>query len=77
MDGTNHGESCKECNVKACKCQHHKLVPLSLMVVGFVLLLESLGIFNINVGNVIIGLFIVVIGGSMLGSRTCGCCDKS
>ena len=73
MDQNNMGSSMGD--GKVCKCVHHKVVPWMIILIGLVVLL---GAFNILTGMwqmILVGLFLVVIGGTKLNSHKCGCCN--
>jgi len=67
MGGMNGGKN-------VCKCHHHKVVPVSIILIGIVFLLGTIGVLTMWAVNVIWPILLIVIGGTKLGSRMCKCC---
>lgn len=57
---------------KMCGCPHHKVVPLSIMLIGVVFL--PLHVLSPMAVSVIWPILLVIIGGTKLGSSGCKCC---
>jgi hypothetical protein len=57
-----------------CKCYHHKVIPVSIILIGVAFLLETLGILTDFALNMIWPVLLIVIGGTKLGARVCKCC---
>ena len=63
---------------KVCNCNHHKVVPICIMLIGLNVILATLGLYNKYpmAASLVIGVLLIAIGGTQLGSKKCGCCDK-
>ena len=58
-----------------CPCPHHKVVPAAILIIGLAYLLESLGLgVTSMLRDIVLGLGLVVIGGTKLGENKCTCC---
>lgn len=60
-----------------CGCNHHKIVPLAIILIGLDIVLQTLGIIGGMWPMLVIGILLIVIGTVRLGSRKCKCCVKS
>ena len=63
---------------KVCNCHHHKVVPICIMLIGLNVILATLGVYNKSpmIASLVIGALLIVIGGTRLASRKCGCSNK-
>jgi len=54
---------------KMCKCPHHKMWPLLIILVGLTFLLEAFGVFSSMAVNVIWPILLIIFG----FSKMCKC----
>lgn len=60
---------------KICNCSHHKVIPWSIILIGVVLILNAIpGVLTPMWTGILVGVLLVIIGGTKLGSRKCKCC---
>ena len=69
MDGQNN-----EMHGMTCKCPHHKMIPLSILLIGVVFLLNAFGMLSMNVVSIIWPILVIVIGGTKMAGNSCKCC---
>lgn len=66
-----------EMSGKVCKCSHHKVMPIALILIGLIVLLGNLGWLGAN-GATIVGIvwpiLLIIAAGTKLGG--CKCCAK-
>jgi hypothetical protein len=55
-----------------CKCSHHKVVPVSIALIGLTFLLGQLGIFTDAAVAMIWPILLIVIG--IFKMKKCNCC---
>jgi len=68
MENTNnkpHGPTCD--------CPHHKVVPATIMLVGFAMLVDQLALYP-GLTHWAIAVGLVVYGCSKFFENKCGCC---
>jgi hypothetical protein len=58
-----------------CKCPHHKIFPLLVVLFGLDFLLGTLNVFSAYTVNIIWPIIIIIIGFMKMG-RGCKCCCK-
>jgi hypothetical protein len=58
---------------KMCKCGHHKLVSLAIILFGLAFLLEALGYMSMQTVNIVWPVIIIVLG----FTKMCKCCSHS
>ena len=75
MDQNNMGSSMGE--GKTCNCVHHKVVPWMIILIGIVVLLNAFSFMWLNsmMQMIIIGIALIVIGGTKLNGQNCKCCN--
>ena len=61
---------------KVCNCPHHKVVPIMIIIIGLVILVGAFSMLTFQWASILIGVALIVIGGTKLGSRSCKCCSK-
>lgn len=61
---------------KVCNCPHHKVVPWAIILVGIDFILGGFGILNVMWMWIILGILLIIAGGTKLNSRKCGCCNS-
>jgi predicted membrane protein len=59
---------------KACKCMHHKAVPLGITVIGSLFLLGSLNILTGAVVSFTWPIILIIMGLTKLMGSKCKCC---
>ncbi len=59
-----------------CPCPHHKMIPTFIVLIGFVFLLEGLGVISSWSAGILWPTFLIIIGLTKLGAGACGCCKK-
>jgi hypothetical protein len=57
-----------------CKCPHHKVVPILVVLFGLTFLLGALHIFSAGVVAVLWPLILIVGGLFKMTSKSCKCC---
>lgn len=71
------GKDCTGCkNCGPCKCTHHKMVPMLIILLGVVFLLGNLQVLTPAAVNVIWPVIIILVGAMKLTSqmKMCKCC---
>lgn len=65
-----------EGNQKAgiCKCPHHKVVPLMVVLFGLTFLLGNFGILSSSFVDIVWPILVVIGGGAKLFESKCTCC---
>ena len=66
MDNMNQG---------GCKCPHHKVVPVALILIGLGFLLQSLNILTASFVGLVWPILVIIIGFVKLGG--CKCCKQN
>lgn len=61
---------------KVCRCPHHKVVPLLVVLFGLDFLFGNLGWLPTGFVNASWPLLVILAGGMKLGKGMCKCCDK-
>ena len=59
---------------KSCRCTHHKVVPISIILIGIVFLLGTLQILTPMAVAIIWPILLIIIGVVKLGGKKCKCC---
>ena len=72
MDNMNMKEGGMHGNV--CRCPHHKVVPLTIVLFGVTFLLSALGTISCETRNIIWPILVIIGGGTKLFSGSCKCC---
>ena len=57
-----------------CKCNHHHVVPVAIILIGVAALLGSLNILSMWAVSIIWPVLLIVIGVMKLMGRKCKCC---
>lgn len=66
---------CKDCGTgMSCKCPHHKMVPLFIVLIGLTFLLEALGVVSVGFANVAWPILLILIGLQKMMRGMCKCC---
>jgi hypothetical protein len=60
---------------KTCNCTHHKIVPWAIILIGFVIFVSAFNLLTSMAQMIVIGLSLVVIGGTKLSAHKCNCCN--
>jgi hypothetical protein len=60
---------------KICKCPHHKVIPIMIILIGLDFLLGAIGTLQPPFVNVSWPILLIIIGGVRLGG--CSCCARS
>ncbi len=55
-----------------CKCHHHKIVPLAIILIGLSVLFTNLGYLSADTNAIVWPVLLIVIGVIKLGK--CKCC---
>ena len=61
---------------KMCGCNHHKVLPVLMIIVGLGFLLSDLGILTWGAANLIWPIALIIVGVMKLMKGRCGCCKK-
>ncbi len=57
-----------------CKCPHHKMIPILIIVLGVLFLLGNLGKVSDQVVNIGWPILVLVAGLTKLSAGKCKCC---
>ena len=57
-----------------CKCPHHKVVPLLILVIAIVFLLGAFDVFSAHLVGILWPIALGIIGIMKLTSGACKCC---
>lgn len=57
----------------ACRCVHHKVVPILIILFGLVFLLGTLGYLDANIARIAWPTIIILVGLVKLFSGSCKC----
>ena len=60
-----------------CRCPHHKMGPLLIILLGVLWLLSALGVISLDIVAIVLPIVIIVIGLMVLFKGECTCCSKS
>ncbi len=58
-----------------CKCPHHKIVPILVILLGLVFLLQALDVISTGLAEIAWPILIILIGGQKLMGGACSCCS--
>lgn len=61
-------------NGMVCRCPHHKMVPLLVVLFGLAFLLEALGTLSASFVNIAWPVLVILAGGMKLMKGMCKCC---
>ena len=59
---------------KMCKCPHHKVMPLLIIIIGLAFLLEAFSVLSPEVVNIVWPLALILVGLNKLMAGKCKCC---
>lgn len=62
------------CGSGGCKCPHHKMVPLSVFLIGLTFLLGNLGTLSVRTVGIVWPILLGLIGLQQLFGYKCKCC---
>jgi len=60
---------------KNCRCPHHSVMPLLVVLLGVVFLLQALGTVSIGFVNVAWPILVILAGFQKFFNRRCKCCN--
>ncbi len=66
------GPSCANC-----KCPHHKMVSVFIVLIGLTVLLKNLSVLSMGAADVIWPSLLILIGLQKMFGGMCKCCKKS
>lgn len=69
MNKSGAGKTCGSCG---CGC--HKVVPISIILIGLAFLLQAFDVLSASVVSIAWPILVIIIGGMKLASRACKCC---
>jgi hypothetical protein len=58
-----------------CKCPHHKVMPVAIILIGLAFLLETFNILSASSVAIIWPVLLIIIGAVKLGG--CKCCKQN
>lgn len=58
-----------------CKCPHHKVVPVLIVLLGLVFLLQAMGTISSDFASLAWPVVIILIGLQKLFGGMCSCCN--
>lgn len=78
MQDMQTGATCKTCGGghMGCKCFHHKVVPLSIALIGLCFFLQAFALVSVSFVSVVWPLLLMLIGVMKLSKGSCKCCSK-
>ncbi len=59
-----------------CRCPHHKMVPLGIVLIGLVFLLQALNVLAASTAAVAWPVILILIGLQKMMGGMCKCCSK-
>jgi hypothetical protein len=62
---------------QACKCGHHKVIPVLIILLGLTFLLQAFGVVGWYFVSVTWPILLIIAGIVKLAGRSCGCCSGS
>lgn len=65
-----------KCETGGCKCPHHKIVPLFIVLIGLVFLLEALHLVTVATTDIVWPFLLILIGLMKMFGGMCGCCNS-
>lgn len=57
-----------------CKCPHHKVLGIALILIGLAFLLQDFGVLAASVVAIIWPILVIIVGAVKLGG--CKCCSR-
>ncbi len=63
-------------NPTMCKCPHHKIIPLAILLIGLAFLLQAFGVLSMMTVAIIWPILLIIIGLMKLTRGMCKCCSK-
>ena len=62
-----------------CRCVHHKVIPVLVILFGLTFLLGAWGILSSYMVDIIWPILVIIAGGTKLGEKfgMCKCCQAS
>ncbi len=60
---------------KMCKCPHHKMFPLAVLIVGVLFLLQALGVQLGNAVNIVWPIVVILWALKKMTRGMCKCCS--
>ncbi len=58
-----------------CKCMHHKMIPLAIVLIGLAFLLEAMNVLSASFVALAWPILLIVIGFMKMTKGTCKCCS--
>ncbi|MDE2037707.1 MAG: hypothetical protein KGI69_00575 [Patescibacteria group bacterium] len=68
-EGSNNTNGSNTCS---CKCGHHKLMPIAVMLIALDILLANFGVYSWYVATIIWPILLIVAASGKL-CKCCGC----
>ena len=59
---------------KVCKCTHHKIVPICIILIGLLFLCGAMNIFTASFVSIAWPILLIVIGLVKMRGKNCKCC---
>ncbi len=59
---------------KVCKCPHHKMMPILVILFGLVFLLGNMGVLSWALVGLVWPVLVIAAGGMKLAKGMCKCC---
>lgn len=63
-------------NGMTCKCPHHKMGPLAVVIFGLVFLLGALNVLSAQVVGIVWPIIVILAGLFKMKEGSCKCCNK-
>ena len=59
-----------------CPCNHHKIVPLMIILIGATFLLNAFQVLPVGIVAFVWPVLLMVAGVAKLSGRSCSCCER-
>lgn len=73
MENIQNNQSCSH---QGCKCMHHKVIPILIILLGLTFLLRELGTLSVSTASIIWPIIVILIGCNKLMGGACKCCGS-
>ena len=60
--------------MQKCKCPHHKMTPLFIIMIGLVFLLGALGTISGTTASILWPILLIILGITKWAGHSCKCC---
>jgi uncharacterized membrane protein len=75
-NNTEHGEPMQGKTCNGCRCGHHKVIPILIILVGLEFLLAQVNVLTWGFVDVTWPILVIIVGCMKLFKGSCKCCGK-